>query len=160
VYNEWKGARKSFFSRTLFHTSVVRQLTATGANWEYYLELGVARNASTQEIRNAYKRRAQAIHPDKQTDEKLRKQAEDQMRALNRIMAVLTDAERRREYDLRQFVKNARARPGMVGDGRFWIRVRWRIRRSRWLGYTARHWFWVFAAGLLVLTISSYWLLG
>jgi curved DNA-binding protein CbpA len=65
----------------------------------YYEELGVSCDCSTEELHRAYKTLARLMHPDGQVDEKLRAMAERQMTRLNEILATLTDAERRREYD-------------------------------------------------------------
>jgi len=65
----------------------------------YYEELGVSCDCSTEEVHRAYKTLARLMHPDSQVDEKLRAMAERQMTRLNEILATLTDAERRREYD-------------------------------------------------------------
>ncbi len=65
----------------------------------FYEELGVAPDASPQEIRDAFHGYARLLHPDQQTDPVLREIAEKQMRKLNRVYAVLSDPDRRREYD-------------------------------------------------------------
>ncbi len=65
----------------------------------YYEELGVTRTASHEQIRDAFRALVRLLHPDQQTDEHLRNIAEVQMRKLNRIYAVLSDAEKRRNYD-------------------------------------------------------------
>ncbi len=65
----------------------------------FYEELGVAPGASPQEIRDAFRLFVRLLHPDQQTDPQLRELAEQQMRKLNRIYAVLSDPESRRSYD-------------------------------------------------------------
>ena len=65
----------------------------------FYEELGVAADASPEEIRDAFRSLARLLHPDQQTDLQLKKMAESQMRKLNPIYAVLSDPERRRRYD-------------------------------------------------------------
>jgi len=65
----------------------------------FYQELGVAADASPEEIRDAFRSLARLLHPDQQTDDQLKKMAEAQMRKLNPIYAVLSDPERRRRYD-------------------------------------------------------------
>jgi hypothetical protein len=65
----------------------------------YYDELGVASNATQEEIREAFRALARLLHPDQQTDEQLKIIAERQMRKLNPIYSVLSDPERRRRYD-------------------------------------------------------------
>jgi curved DNA-binding protein CbpA len=67
----------------------------------YYEELGVSRDASIEELHRAYKTLARLIHPDGQSDERLRAMAERQMRRLNELLATLIDAEKRRQYDER-----------------------------------------------------------
>lgn len=65
----------------------------------YYEELGLAPDASPQEIRDAFRLIVRILHPDHQTDPQLREVAEKQMRKLNRVYAVLSDPEKRLEYD-------------------------------------------------------------
>jgi curved DNA-binding protein CbpA len=64
-----------------------------------YEEIGVAPDASPDEIRTAFRALVRLFHPDRQTDPQLRDIAEKQMRKLNRVYAVLSDPERRRRYD-------------------------------------------------------------
>lgn len=66
----------------------------------YYEELGLTPGASVEQIRHAYKNLARLLHPDQHSDGTLRKLAELQMKRLNAIHAVLTDAGARRAYDL------------------------------------------------------------
>ena len=61
----------------------------------YYELLGVAPDASTTDIRDAYRRAARAHHPDRHGD-----QASARMAEVNRAWQVLSDPERRSEYDL------------------------------------------------------------
>jgi curved DNA-binding protein CbpA len=65
----------------------------------FYEELGVAPQASPEEIRDAFRLFVRLLHPDQQTDPQLIGIAEKQMRKLNRVYAVLSDPERRRRYD-------------------------------------------------------------
>lgn len=65
----------------------------------HYEELGVAPEASVEEIRAAYLQLAKLLHPDIQQEERLRHLAECQMRRLNHVYQTLTDPERRRAYD-------------------------------------------------------------
>jgi len=67
---------------------------------DYYEELGVERSASVAEIRQAYRRLMQLLHPDHSTDEAGRRLAELQARRLNAVLAVLTDPVGRERYDL------------------------------------------------------------
>jgi hypothetical protein len=65
----------------------------------FYDDLGVARDASPEEIRDAFRALVRLLHPDQQTDPQLKETAEKQMRKLNRIYAVVSDVDRRRQYD-------------------------------------------------------------
>lgn len=76
----------------------------------YYL-LGVPQNASSGEIRAAYRRRATESHPDRQPPDR-RAWAEEQMKQLNAARDILLDPRRRAEHDakIRLEVEKARWR--------------------------------------------------
>ena len=67
----------------------------------HYQQLGVAREASTAAIREAYLRLARLLHPDQATTVSAaeRRLAERRMREVNAAWAVLRDPVRRRAYD-------------------------------------------------------------
>jgi len=65
----------------------------------FYEDLGVQHNATAEEIREKYRVLVRLFHPDQFADPVLKAAAEGQMRRINEIQAVLTDAERRSEYD-------------------------------------------------------------
>jgi hypothetical protein len=102
----------------------------------YYEEFGVISNASTEDIRQAYKVLARLLHPDAQVDERLRAAAERQMRRINEILAVLTDPRRRREYDDR-----LRAPQRLPIARRYKVAVPAATRRGAWKGIAARYWY-------------------
>lgn len=59
---------------------------------DYYSLLGVAKNASQDDIKRAFRKKAHALHPDKGGDaEKFKK--------VNEAYQVLGDADKRRQYD-------------------------------------------------------------
>lgn len=71
------------------------------ANPDYYKLLGVPRDASEKQIKLAYRKLAQKYHPDKlknSTPEE-KKRAEVRMGLINRANDVLTDPEKRAQYD-------------------------------------------------------------
>lgn len=62
---------------------------------DYYEVLGVARNASEEEIRRAFRKLAFQCHPDRNRDPK----AEEKFKEINEAYQVLSDPEKRRRYD-------------------------------------------------------------
>ncbi len=69
----------------------------------YYTILGVSKTASEPEIKKAYRKLAMQYHPDRNPDDKT---AEEKFKKINEAYAVLSDADKKRQYD-------------MVGDTRF-----------------------------------------
>lgn len=69
----------------------------------YYDLLGVAKTANEAEIKKAYRKLAMQYHPDRNPDDK---SAEEKFKKINEAYAVLSDADKKRQYDT-------------VGDSRF-----------------------------------------
>lgn len=65
-------------------------------NKSYYDILGVSKEASSQEIKSAFRKLAHQYHPDKNIDNK---SADEKMKELNFIYSILSNPERRRAYD-------------------------------------------------------------
>jgi len=66
----------------------------------YYEEFGISPNATTEEVRQAHRALARLLHPDHFQDDHLRRLAERQMKRINGIYAILSNAELRSRYDL------------------------------------------------------------
>jgi molecular chaperone DnaJ len=72
------------------------------AKRDYYDVLGVARNASEDDIKKAYRKLAMKFHPDRNQgkgDEKAAKAAEEKFKEVKEAYEVLTDAQKRAAYD-------------------------------------------------------------
>ena len=65
---------------------------------DYYTILGVARAASEEEIKKAYRKLAREFHPDLHPDKK--KEMEAKFKDINEAYQVLGDPKKRSEYDL------------------------------------------------------------
>lgn len=67
------------------------------AEQDYYKILGVDRNATLDEIKKAYRKLALKYHPDKAKGNK--QEAEEQFKKISEAYAVLSNPEKRKEYD-------------------------------------------------------------
>lgn len=63
---------------------------------DYYDALGVSRNASEHEIRQAYRKLARRHHPDVNREDK---SSEERFKSINEAYSVLSDKDKRRRYD-------------------------------------------------------------
>lgn len=65
---------------------------------DYYEILGVSKDSSSEQIKKAYRQLALKYHPDRVEPEK-RKQAEEQFKEISEAYAVLSDENKRAQYD-------------------------------------------------------------
>ena len=64
---------------------------------DYYKVLGVEKSAGTDEIKKAYRKLALKYHPDRNPSDK--KRAEEKFKDISEAYAVLSDPEKRKQYD-------------------------------------------------------------
>ena len=68
---------------------------------DYYEVLGISKGASEDEIKKAYRKAAMKYHPDKfsNASEKEKKEAEEKFKEVNEAYQVLSDAQKKAQYD-------------------------------------------------------------
>lgn len=84
------------------------------AKRDFYEILGVARGASPEEIKKAYRQAALQYHPDRNPGDKT---AEEKIREINAAYEVVGDPEKRRAYDRLRFgdeVRDETPDPGVI----------------------------------------------
>ncbi|MEJ2520066.1 MAG: DnaJ C-terminal domain-containing protein [Desulfuromonadales bacterium] len=69
---------------------------------DYYAVLGLEKSASADQIKKAYRKLALKYHPDKNPDDK---QAEERFKQITEAYAVLSDPEKKKQYDQLRPVK-------------------------------------------------------
>lgn len=88
------------------------------ANQDYYSILGISKDASDAEIKNAYRSLAKKYHPDRfaTKSDAEKKEAEEKFKQINEAYSVLSDPEKKSNYDNYGSADG----PTMNGAGGFW----------------------------------------
>jgi DnaJ-class molecular chaperone len=79
----------------------------------YYHVLKIEKNASSEEIKKAYRRLALKFHPDQNSSD----EAEEKIKEINKAYSVLSDAEKKRYYDLHGTAPRANGSSGQSPYG-------------------------------------------
>ncbi|KRB78640.1 molecular chaperone DnaJ [Nocardioides sp. Root190] len=90
------------------------QIRSDWATKDFYKELGVARTATADEIKKAYRRLARANHPDSHPDDTVK---HDRFKAVAEAYDVIGDADKRKKYDEARHLFSRGGHPG--GGGGF-----------------------------------------
>jgi len=72
----------------------------------YYQILGIAADATIEEIKSRYRFLAKAYHPDRFGDAETKAQAEAEMKRINEAYAILSNPDKRKAYDENSFAPN------------------------------------------------------
>ncbi|KAF2275098.1 DnaJ-domain-containing protein [Westerdykella ornata] len=82
-----------------------------------YLALGVSKDADAATIKSTYRKLALKCHPDKVTDESLKKQKQEEFHKIQQAYEILCDDEKRKKYDAEvRFMEKLRNERGPQAD--------------------------------------------
>ncbi|MGB8255021.1 MAG: DnaJ domain-containing protein, partial [Pseudonocardiaceae bacterium] len=76
---------------------------------DFYAELGVSSTASAEEIKRAYRKLARELHPDANPGDV---KAEARFKSMSEAYGVLSDPDKRKQYDEARSLFNGGFRPG------------------------------------------------
>jgi len=77
----------------------IQRLKSLTKKKDYYKVIGIKRDATSAEIKSAFRKLALKLHPDRIKDKKESEIAEKKLSELNQAYDILYDPEKRRKYD-------------------------------------------------------------
>lgn len=90
------------YNQRVWEESPRSRASSPGDSKGYYRMLGLeskGRRATEQEIKSAFRKKAMETHPDKETDEKKRREAEEKFKKVAEAYEVLRNKQKRAAYD-------------------------------------------------------------
>lgn len=88
------------------------------AKRDYYEVLGIDRNASDDDLKKAFRKLARQYHPDLQSTDPQKKVAEEKFKEINEAYEILSDADKRKRYDMFGHAGTHPGAGGFEGFGR------------------------------------------
>lgn len=114
----------------LFFVAVVLAATCCEAEEDLYKILGLQKNASTKEIKSAYRRKAMDTHPDKRGKDVSAEEAAEAFRQVVHAFEVLSDDNSRRRYDRGEDIgSSTSSKQSSSSSSHQW---QWHFQRQQW----------------------------
>ena len=117
MFNAVFSATRSEEARQGLERCQYQQKLAERKDW--YKILGVSNKATKKELKKAYNKKTKELHPDRAKTEEDRVRMEDQYMDVNRAYEVLSDPDKRREFDRGDDIRQSHIPRGGGGPGMF-----------------------------------------
>lgn len=94
-HSDWSDDYEKFGSKSSEDNETFRKAANESSLPNYYEIFGLEKSATQDEIKQRFRKLAKELHPDKKKD----KDAENKMTKINKAYEILSDPERRTQYD-------------------------------------------------------------
>ncbi len=94
-HSDWSDDYEKFGSKSSEDNETFRKAANESSLPNYYEIFGLEKSATQDEIKQRFRKLAKELHPDKKKD----KDAENKMTKINKAYEILSDTERRTQYD-------------------------------------------------------------